>query len=710
MALATLSIDLVAKVAAFEKDMGALARTTEKQAHQMSAAIGGVATAIKGLAAGASVGALSGFVRDTIDALDRLNDLAQQTGVAADSLGGLGFAASQSGGNLDSVVAAAGKLNKTLAEAAAGKADAVEFFKAMGLSAVDSAGKTKTVEVAMAEIADKFAGFADGPEKAALALRGFGKAGADQIPLLNEGGAKLLENIDFYRQYSGVTVEVTKRADEFNDVLGKIRVITGALGTSIASELLDPMQALAEQFTSTKDEASSFNVVGSALRVTLETLAVVGANVGFVFGGVGREIGAIMAQIAALGRGDLEGFKAISEAVRADGERALEKLQAFENKILKLGGSPVAGQSEFGPGDSPGTSGNKPSAPRLPGLPKASADNLTEAQRRLKSYVEALQGRIDKEERLTEIQRAQNELLAMGKDGEIPQVRELVLALAEKNDKLKDATENQKAYTEALNKAAEIDAKYLDGLSKDNDALAKNNETMRLALEEIGLTVKAMNDLRIARLDSALAQEQENLIAAKNIEGNEAEIAQIERRIRLKEIERGLVASTATRRVEVEEQDAAKKRSDSLSQSINDGIVDGFRRGKSAGDIFIDELKAQFGKTILSPIIKPVADFGAGLITSGLGALAGAFGLPKFATGISYVPHDMAAVIHKGERVVTAAENKNYGKSQPTIVLHNNFTVGDVASMAQVQRAVAAGNQQTIAALRRSMSYGGAMA
>ena len=40
----------------------------------------------------------------------------------------------------------------------------------------------------------------------------------------------------------------------------------------------------------------------------------------------------------------------------------------------------------------------------------------------------------------------------------------------------------------------------------------------------------------------------------------------------------------------------------------------------------------------------------------------------------------------------------------------NNFTVGDVASMAQVKAAVAASQRQMFAASRRSMGYGGALA
>ena len=40
----------------------------------------------------------------------------------------------------------------------------------------------------------------------------------------------------------------------------------------------------------------------------------------------------------------------------------------------------------------------------------------------------------------------------------------------------------------------------------------------------------------------------------------------------------------------------------------------------------------------------------------------------------------------------------------------NNFTVGDVASMAQVKAAIAASQRQVFAASQRSMSYGGALA
>ena len=81
-----------------------------------------------------AVGGLTALVTGAIDAADKLRDLSQATGITVESLGGLGFAASQNGGSLEGVAAAAGKLNKTLAEAAAGSKEALEPFTALGIS------------------------------------------------------------------------------------------------------------------------------------------------------------------------------------------------------------------------------------------------------------------------------------------------------------------------------------------------------------------------------------------------------------------------------------------------------------------------------------------------------------------------------------------------------------------------------------------------
>lgn len=148
-----------------------------------------------------------------------------------------------------------------------------------------------------------------------------------------------------------------------------------------------------------------------------------------------------------------------------------------------------------------------------------------------------------------------------------------------------------------------------------------------------------------------------------------------------------------------------------LSDGIEDGILSGFRNGKSISDVFLDELKAQFGKTILSPIIKPIAEFGSGLISGGLQSLATSlFGLPGHANGLSYVPYDnYVARLHKGERVLTAAENKAGGAGQ-TIHITMAPVIGNIASKDDVIKGMQAAVNQTLAKLQRAGAYGGSAA
>ena len=155
-----------------------------------------------------SVGAFSQLVKGAIDAADNLRDMSQMTGIAVEELNGLGFAASQAGGSLESMVGAAGKLNKAIIETANGNGEAQAAFKALGISVIDASGNLKKADEVMADVADQFAKYQDGPEKAALAVALFGKAGADLIPLLNDGGRAMRENSAYAKQYSGQTTDL----------------------------------------------------------------------------------------------------------------------------------------------------------------------------------------------------------------------------------------------------------------------------------------------------------------------------------------------------------------------------------------------------------------------------------------------------------------------------------------------------------------------
>jgi len=330
-ALGSLVVSLEANIAQFTSDMGKASYQTDQALKQMRKEAEAVGKAI---GSALSVAAIVHFYKSTIDAADGLRDMAQKTGIAVAQLNGLGFAASQAGGSLDSMVAAAGKLNKSIAEAASGSKPHAEAFKALGISVNDASGNLKTANVVMAEMADKFSGYKDGPEKVAIALALLGKSGADMIPVLNDGGTAMRENIAYAEQYSGITTELANASDNFNDTMGKLSLQQQGFANAMTAAVLPILQAVADETLRATEESNGFSVATGAVRTVLETMVVVGSEVAFVFNGIGVEIGGMAAQLAALARGDLKGFSAISDAMKADVAKARAEHDAFMARVM----------------------------------------------------------------------------------------------------------------------------------------------------------------------------------------------------------------------------------------------------------------------------------------------------------------------------------------------------------------------------------------
>ena len=381
-ALGSLVVSLEANTAKFTSDMGKAAYQTEQAMKQMSrdAKIVGAAMGALGLA---GAGAMAIMVKQSIDAADKLRDMSQKTAIAVNTLNGMGFAASQAGGSLDGMVSAAGKLNKSIAEGAQGNNDQAAAFKALGINVFDASGKLKTADVVMTEMASKFATFADGPEKVALSMALMGKAGADMIPVLNEGGAAMQANIEYSKQYSGMTTELANAADNFNDTMGKLQLQQQGFANTLTAAVLPILQAVANETLNAAEQSNGFSVAANAARTVLETFVVVGSEVAFVFKGVGTEIGGMAAQLAALARGDLKGFTAISDAMKEDAARARVEHDKFVAGIMDRTPATV---------DSWGNEGRRNTAPTLGAAPRFSsgggggktagaAKGLTDAQK-----------------------------------------------------------------------------------------------------------------------------------------------------------------------------------------------------------------------------------------------------------------------------------------------------------------------------------------
>lgn len=382
-----------------------------------------------------AVGGITALITGAIDAADNLRDLSQATGITVESLGGLGFAAGQNGGSLEGVASAAGKLNKALAEAAAGSKDALDPFNKLGISVKDAAGQTKAADVVFAEIADRFKTFNDGPEKAALALKLFGKAGSEQIALLNEGGEALRANIEYYKRFSGVTTEVAAAADQFNDTLGKVKLLSQSLGTSIAASLLPSLQAVADRLLDAKENGSLFSGVATAIKFAFDGITLAAASVAYALNIAGIKLGEFIAKVAlVLRQGSVTEFTAISDAVRADIARATIEFKQFGKQILGIGNinandESAAEKRRLGLTT---TAVTKTNAPRLSGSSgggdKARKDiDLT--NKALASYIEQLDRQLQKNQDLSASEQALTFLRAKGAGATLEQAA-AILAVA----------------------------------------------------------------------------------------------------------------------------------------------------------------------------------------------------------------------------------------------------------------------------------------
>jgi hypothetical protein len=151
-------------------------------------------TVAMGAAAGMAIADLGAkavnFAKDSIDKFQQVGGetlkLQRYIGGTAESASRLRFAAEESGVGMDTLSRSTGLLEKHMTANDAA-------WKSMGISMVDAHGKTKQMDSILPEVAEHFKNMPNGPEKTAEALKLFGKAGMDMLPMLNKGAAGISE-------------------------------------------------------------------------------------------------------------------------------------------------------------------------------------------------------------------------------------------------------------------------------------------------------------------------------------------------------------------------------------------------------------------------------------------------------------------------------------------------------------------------------------
>ena len=368
-----------------------------------------------GVLASAFVGlSFTAFIKSTAAGIDALNDIKDATGASISNISALEDVAMRTGTTLDVVTGSLVKLNQTLNAAEPGNPQA-RAFEAIGLSAealkkVDPAEALRLTAVALTRYAD------DG-NKARLVQEMFGKSIREVAPFLNDLATQT-------KLVGTVTEAQAIEAEKFNKQLSELSKNSVDLARNLTSTLLPAINGLF-------DKARNKGVVGGIAAMLgfddkfFETKALADA------GAKMRDLQSERVLLEEMLRGDYTNADTPNRRTRLDQIVSVEL--PFEIAQYKQAAALIQGlrpQDTFYSNE--GKFAPKPSVKIADKATTPPAEKISEAQTALAAYVKTLQDQIDKTEQLTDKQKTLDLLRSLGANGQVPQVRELVLGMEQR--------------------------------------------------------------------------------------------------------------------------------------------------------------------------------------------------------------------------------------------------------------------------------------
>jgi len=255
---ATMSLDSAQFVRGSKKaqgSMGRLARTAAKVAKAMTAVFT------------AAFAAISAGLKSVANDADLIAKTSQRLGIASDALVELRYTAGLAGVGFDRLKTSILRLTQSMSDVAkGGTTDAVRAFKAMGIEVLNANGTMKTQTAVLSEIAEKFKNYKDGAEKTALAIAIFGRAGAEMIPLLNQGAEAIAKSNQEARDF-GLTMSerLQKSSEQFNDNMSRMGSLMRGIFVVLAEKLNPRLSALTDRIIAWSKESKAAQRIGSVL-------------------------------------------------------------------------------------------------------------------------------------------------------------------------------------------------------------------------------------------------------------------------------------------------------------------------------------------------------------------------------------------------------------------------------------------------------------
>lgn len=264
------------------KNIGGAVSNTGKTLAVAGAGIAGIGAAM--------VGPFAAGVTQFVAFGDTLNKMSARTGFTAEALSELGFAAEQSGTNLQTLEGAVVKMQRAITDAADGSDKMAETFATLGLTIEELQGLTPDQQ--FQKIAAAIATIEDPTERAARAMQIFGRSGTQLLPLIGSDIAALRQEAEAL----GITLSTddANAAAELGDAINRVGRSVKAVFTQLGAAVAQPLITALGYVVQVSSAAANWAKNNKAVTATI-------AAVGVAFIAIGSVVGTVGVAVAGLG-------------------------------------------------------------------------------------------------------------------------------------------------------------------------------------------------------------------------------------------------------------------------------------------------------------------------------------------------------------------------------------------------------------------------
>ena len=334
------TIDFAAGIARLEEGTVKGARAVRKMADEMETASNFAKKALASIGVGLSGAAFIAAIKSAADAADAAAKMGDRFGIATEQLIGMQHAANLAGVSNEGLTTALRGLAKSGVEAAQGNEAARTAFERLHIQASEFLKLPMDRQLSL--VIDRLGMMENAAVRNATAQALMGRNAGEMMGLVAEG-SQAFEEAAADTLAWGLAIDRVDAAkiEMANDAIKRAEAATKGLFSQISIHLSPTIIELANQFADAAKETRGFKDQVSFLDDGLKAAASLALAAQDIFFGLGHQIGAVGAAIAALLGGEFASAYNIIEGANADVLQHTVETNAAIDRVWKATGTSI---------------------------------------------------------------------------------------------------------------------------------------------------------------------------------------------------------------------------------------------------------------------------------------------------------------------------------------------------------------------------------